>query len=734
MESRDYEKILDAMQCAGVYVIKADSREILYCNQRVREAMPGMRPGVICEEAACGACGSCPLLTIGDRAESRAIGYHDAFGGVVDITASRTLWEDRIPAFVISVSPHQDTAGYAYRKILQADLLQDWFRAVKPGEDGVREGVLSAYLASFARDGQIHPKDRERFLAFARLEHLREALPAGRETLNCIYRRREGESYRWNLLEVVQGHGYGEDNQTVVLGFKDVQGVMLEGLERDEVRIRRKKIIRTLGEENFGVYLIDLESGLATLVRLDGVYQEELSARSVEWDAWLEERVRERIHPAYREGIFSRFSLESLRRAAAAGQKNLKYIYLWGKKDAYRYVSASARLGEERDGRNYAVLAAQDVDERVRQELAHTQRDIQMAAVLKSRYQIMNTVDLNTGLCERVFLDKVGTTLDSRTGDYEAYVRRAAEESVHPDDRAEFLRAMSLEHLRKRAPEAGEYLEEICRYRLRGEPVRWLEQHVIYSCQESSLDGEKRLTANILGRDITREREREENSSRALRDRSEIIRSMSGLFFSTYYVDLERGTFRVVNQLSKVGEVLGSVVDCGAALEVYARNFIHPDDQEEYLRVMNLENWRETLRWWHPLVSLEYRKRAEMPGEKDCGWIRASAVLAQSTPEGMPQTVVYVAQDITEQKRRERRMPEETCRDIRDSVKAMVDLAERAAGESGPETARFAEIAAQGRRLLSLTGETEFASGAVEPEGNPPPEKAEGETGKGAEM
>ncbi len=648
MESRDYEKILDAMQHTGVYVIKADSKEVLYCNKRMREAVPGMRLGMICGEAVGGACNNCPLLTIGDKAESRAISYNDAFGGVVDIAAARTMWEDRVPAFVISISPHQDAAGYAYRKILQADLLQDRFRAVRPGEDGVREGLV-----------------------------------------------------------------------------------------RDEVRARRKKIIRTLGEENFGVYLIDLESGFATLVRLDGVYQDEFSARSVEWDVWLEVRVRELIHPAYREGIFSRFSLKSLRRAAATGQKNQKYIYLWGKEGAYRYVSASARLGEERDGRSYAVLAAQDVDGRVRQELAHTQRDIQMAAVLKSRYQIMNTVDLHTGLCERVFLDKVGTNLDSQSGDYEAYIHRAAEEFVHPEDRAEFLRSLSLDHLRKRAAEAGEYLEEVCRYRLRGEPVRWLEQHVIYSRQKPSLEGEERLTANILGRDITREREREENSSRALRDRTEIIRSMSGLFFSTYYVDLEEGTFRVVNQLGKVGEVLGGVVNYGAALEVYARNFIHPGDQKEYLRVMNLENWRETLRWWHPLVSMEYRKRAEVPGEKDCGWIRATAVLAQSTQEGMPQTVVYVAQDITEHKRRElleQRMLEETCRDIRDPVKAMVELAESAAGEKGPEAARFAEIAAQGRRILALTEGPEPLPAAREPEGPLLPETAEGETGKDAEM
>ena len=79
-------------------------------------------------------------------------------------------------------------------------------------------------------------------------------------------------------------------------------------------------------------------------------------------------------------------------------------------------------------------------------------------------------------------------------------------------------------------------------------------------------------------------------------------------------------------------------------------------------------------------------------------------------------------------------MLEETCRDIRDPVKAMVELAESAAGEKGPEAARFAEIAAQGRRILALTEGPEPLPAAREPEGPLLPETAEGETGKDAEM
>lgn len=125
---------------------------------------------------------------------------------------------------------------------------------------------------------------------------------------------------------------------------------------------------------------------------------------------------------------------------------------------------------------------------------------------------------------------------------------------------------------------------------------------------------------------------------------------MSSLFFSTYYVDLEHDTFRAVAQLGKVGDILGTEVDCVAALRIYAENFVHSEDREEYLRIMNPENWRRTLRWWHPYTALEYRT---LPDDEtqECGWIRATAVVAQIGEDDIPKTVVYWAQDITETKK-----------------------------------------------------------------------------------
>ena len=152
---------------------------------------------------------------------------------------------------------------------------------------------------------------------------------------------------------------------------------------------------------------------------------------------------------------------------------------------------------------------------------------------------------------------------------------------------------------------------------------------------------------NILGQDITREKQEEASQLQTLEDRAHIISSLSSLFFSTYYIDLDHDSFRAVIQLRRVEDVLGEEVNFTAALQIYANHFIHPDDREEYLRVMSIQNLREKLRWWQPCVAVEFRKLPDDAGSDNCGWVRATAVLAQNDADDMPKTVVYAAQDIS---------------------------------------------------------------------------------------
>lgn len=142
------------------------------------------------------------------------------------------------------------------------------------------------------------------------------------------------------------------------------------------------------------------------------------------------------------------------------------------------------------------------------------------------------------------------------------------------------------------------------------------------------------------------------HSPELVEDWAYIISGLSSLFFSTYYLNLEQDTFRAVTQLRRVEDLLGNEVNCTAALQIYANHFIHPDDREEYLQTMSIENLRKNLRWWQPCVAVEYRKLPDGTGPDSCGWVRATAVLAQTGVDDMPKTVVYAAQDISNNRRR----------------------------------------------------------------------------------
>jgi len=643
LDNHLYAAILDAVPKTGVYVIREADHALLYLNHRAKVLSPDAQVGNACPGQATGSCGLCLLSSMGDKSESQAVSFDASIGEMVDLTASRILWEDETPAFLVTSTPHSDTASFTYRKILHADLIQDRCNLLKfdPGQCRPGPGSLSQIFAGLCESGAIHPQDVGRFTDFTRLDHLRSAAQSGQDALSLIYRRMLDGSYRWNLMEVFP---WQDDARYAIICVKDVHDMLQEGLERMGPSLRSQELIRSLGEQNFDIYTIDLLDGSAAPVRLDNVMQDEVAAAS--WDALMHSRILHRLHEAYQDEFECRFSLEGLRQAREAGRQKIELLCQWHSEDAYRYISATAYFGETA---NYTVLALQDVDERMRRELAHTNRDMQMAAILKSRFQMMNTVDLETGMCERINLSQPGSQTAPLSGDYSSYIENALAHFVHPEDAHGFRAVLSLDHLRQKAETIQDSGEEVFQYRLRGGEERWIELHVLYSRQKDH------VMVNILGQDVTRAKQEEASHLRALEDRAYMITSLSSLFFSTYYVDLERDTFRAVTQQKAVGRILGAEVNFATALQLYAEQFIHPDDRDRYLHAMNVEHLRESLRWWQPYVSVEYRKLPDIPTPdgSGCQWVRAIAVLSRVGSDDMPKTAVYVARSISEDDRTE---------------------------------------------------------------------------------
>ena len=104
----------------------------------------------------------------------------------------------------------------------------------------------------------------------------------------------------------------------------------------------------------------------------------------------------------------------------------------------WRYVSATGYFKENRSGRGYAILTFQDVDDRTRENMLRIQNDRRMAALIKSRYDVINTVDLESGHCERVHIHD-GILQERLEGDYSCYIQRTLDMHIAEEDRENFL-------------------------------------------------------------------------------------------------------------------------------------------------------------------------------------------------------------------------------------------------------------------------------------------------------
>lgn len=651
MKTKDYEMILDALDTTAIYVISEARHEILYFNQRVKHVAPGITKGMICHELWAGKCNNCPLNGMGDRQKNTVTNYNDPFGKAVDIVAKRIMWKDTIPAFVITITPHQESASYSYHKIVKGNLTLDTYEVVKlpkeeRGEPAYQAATMSAWLNMLADSGNIHSEDIEKFRAFVQPDLLKEELRAGKDLLVCNYRRKSGGEYRWNTLEIIPDSSYSDENQMVMIYVKDVHDIYKEGLEYEELNLKNEAILKTLGEENFGIYIIDLDKDVVSALRMADEDADIVGGFRKGWNTVVENLLQHRYHEDYWERFRSLFSREALLKSAHEGQEKPQFVALRRISGEYRYVSATAHFYNYGRQSTFVVMAFQDVDDRIRSEIERAQNDRRMAAIIQSRYSIMSTLHLSSGAYERMYLH--GSVQEGRIekGQYSDYFKRAVEGYVKDEDQERFFEVFSLENLRKKAETVEDFEEIVFQYQQKAEPYLWIEEHVFFIRQETG------VVVNLLSRDITQSKKEEEARERESIEKAYIINSLSSMFFATYYIDLRNATFRVVVQLDDVSKVLTEERGYEEGLELYSNKFVHPDDREEYRRRVGYQRLMRELSPEHPIVSFEYRKAEKRDGMVQ--WTRVSVVLAESE-NGKPKTAIYVAQDITESKQQEER-------------------------------------------------------------------------------
>ena len=57
----NFERVLDAITNAGIYIIEKRSHTIIYCNKRFKELLPAAEVSLGCYEIGMDICNRCPL-------------------------------------------------------------------------------------------------------------------------------------------------------------------------------------------------------------------------------------------------------------------------------------------------------------------------------------------------------------------------------------------------------------------------------------------------------------------------------------------------------------------------------------------------------------------------------------------------------------------------------------------------------------------------------------------------
>ena len=112
LRSRQMRGLLNGLGGVGAYVVKKNSREILFCNDTLlRHSGVDSAEGLFCNVLWAQFCHECPIVALGDN-ESCTITQPDSvLGGPVTVTISEIMWEDYTPAYLIVQVPQRFRSG-----------------------------------------------------------------------------------------------------------------------------------------------------------------------------------------------------------------------------------------------------------------------------------------------------------------------------------------------------------------------------------------------------------------------------------------------------------------------------------------------------------------------------------------------------------------------------------------------------------------------------------------------
>lgn len=231
------ERVLDSITGISIFVTAQGSHEILYVNERVKKIKHSIKPGDICDEVWKCDHKHCPACSMEEK-ESRTITSYDMpFGKFVDISAAEVLWEDRIPAHVVSVCSHtiekvdqgtelrrmqmQVALSQIYTMVNSVNLTKNTYFIMEYAGFDSHCAPISGKFDDLVAAGamSMHPDYRETFLEKFSRSSLLELYASGENSRYMTHRQMGDDgNYHWTDTHVIRVENpYNDDVMQISL-------------------------------------------------------------------------------------------------------------------------------------------------------------------------------------------------------------------------------------------------------------------------------------------------------------------------------------------------------------------------------------------------------------------------------------------------------------------------------------------------------------------------------------
>ena len=337
MAADNLANLLNALKESSIYVIEEDTHRLLYFNQRCQETGRGkVALGQKCHDVWPEFCRCCPLKTVNEDGSSHIMCYDSFLKKNIDLTADKILWEDHIPAVVVTATPHKldSREEQSFRMIdkmyaqslvtvfgecIIVNLTEDYYFNCQKDmmcTDIPQRGNFEAENYNYSKK-IVHPDDLQDFYRNFTREALLRSFGEGKKQVSRRLRRlMDKDIYHMAEFTATKLDKVEDGNCWCALIFRDVQEEYLLEQQRNVEISQLATAARIAYEMLIAVNLTRNSYHMLEYERVPGKRPEDTGVFND-----LIQLECDTVHPDHKEEFMRRFSRQSLIDAFTGGKR-----------------------------------------------------------------------------------------------------------------------------------------------------------------------------------------------------------------------------------------------------------------------------------------------------------------------------------------------------------------------------------------------------------------------------